>query len=188
MRTAPRMRELESCRQAAQGRPRPLYSIGLPLCGKQPAGSQPVLPCAQYLTPHTPNSRAPLCRQDRSQLSGPETSTGGNGGAGGRLPPPGSSGGAGAGGWGEGASEPEPEVSQGIRWQGWQDRVQADPQFVYKVIVEQVRRPPCAASHTQPTRRRRARRLWKTSDSESSTCCAVVRCAALRVLISVFVP
>jgi hypothetical protein len=63
-------------------------------------------------------------------------STGGGGGSGG-----GSSGGGGGGGGGgdgdDGEKKPE-KPTGGFRWKGWEDRVAADPQFAYKVFIEQV--------------------------------------------------
>lgn len=59
--------------------------------------------------------------------------TGGDGGGAGGT---GSSGGGGGG-----DDEPEPESEKkksGIVWKGWEDRVAADPQFVFKVLIEQV--------------------------------------------------
>ena len=57
---------------------------------------------------------------------------GGGGGSGG------SSGGSGGGGGGGGGDEGKPEKKPVFGWKGWQDRVAADPQFVYKVVIEQV--------------------------------------------------
>ena len=36
-------------------------------------------------------------------------------------------------------SSGEPNKGSGFSWPGWEARVAADPQFVYKVMVEQVR-------------------------------------------------
>ncbi|KAI7842869.1 hypothetical protein COHA_003487 [Chlorella ohadii] len=57
---------------------------------------------------------------------------GGGGGSSG-----GSSGGSGGGGGGDDGEEPG-EKKPVFGWKGWQDRVAADPQFVYKVVIEQV--------------------------------------------------
>lgn len=46
-------------------------------------------------------------------------------------------GGSGGGGGGDDGEQPE-QRKQGWVWKGWQDRVAADPQFVYKVLIEQV--------------------------------------------------
>ncbi len=59
---------------------------------------------------------------------------GGDGGSSG-----GSSGGSGGSGGGGGDDGEEAEKKPVFGWKGWQDRVAADPQFVYKVVVEQVR-------------------------------------------------
>lgn len=78
----------------------------------------------------------PLCTRSQAPLA----STGGGGYAG-------NGGGAGYGGsggssWGdEGSNQPEPEKR--VLWKGWSDRVAADPQFTYKVAVEQVRSDAC---------------------------------------------
>ncbi len=66
-----------------------------------------------------------------------QTSSGGGGGSSSGGGSGGSSGGGGGGGDDE---EPAPEpVSKPVAgWKGWQDRVAADPQFVYKVMIEQV--------------------------------------------------
>ena len=58
---------------------------------------------------------------------------GGDGGSGGSS---GGSGGSGGGGGDDGEQPSEKKPVFG--WKGWQDRVAADPQFVYKVVVEQV--------------------------------------------------
>jgi hypothetical protein len=58
--------------------------------------------------------------------------SGGSSGAGGS-----GSGGSGGGGGGD-DEEPQPEKKPIIRWKAWQDRVAADPQFAYKVMIEQV--------------------------------------------------
>ncbi|KAI7842868.1 hypothetical protein COHA_003486 [Chlorella ohadii] len=58
---------------------------------------------------------------------------GGDGGSSG-----GSSGGSGGSGGGGGDDGEEAEKKPVFGWKGWQDRVAADPQFVYKVVVEQV--------------------------------------------------
>lgn len=54
---------------------------------------------------------------------------GGNGGIGG-------SGGSGGGDGNDGGDNDD--KGKGIMWKGWQDRVAADPEFVYKVLVEQI--------------------------------------------------
>ena len=46
-------------------------------------------------------------------------------------------GGSGGGGGDDGEEQPQKKPVFG--WKGWQDRVAADPQFVYKVVIEQVR-------------------------------------------------
>ena len=59
----------------------------------------------------------------------------GGGGAG-----DGGSGSAGMGGGGDDSDIPGEPEQKGIliRWQGWQERVAADPSFPYKVFIEQV--------------------------------------------------
>jgi hypothetical protein len=39
----------------------------------------------------------------------------------------------------DGDSGPSRHEGKGFKWKGWEDRVNADPSFVYKVCVEQVR-------------------------------------------------
>ena len=65
----------------------------------------------------------------RAASGGGSGSTGGGSG--------GSGGGGGDGGDGEPPEEPAKKKSV-VAWKGWEDRVAADPQFVYKVVVEQV--------------------------------------------------
>lgn len=60
-------------------------------------------------------------------------STGGGSGSGGD-----GLGGSGGGGGGGDDGNDKGKASQGIMWKGWNDRVAADPQFVYKVLVEQI--------------------------------------------------
>ena len=45
------------------------------------------------------------------------------------------------GGGGDDSDIPDEPEQKGIliRWQGWQERVAADPSFPYKVFIEQVR-------------------------------------------------
>jgi protein quaking len=55
------------------------------------------------------------------------------------------SGGGGGGGWGGDGAEGSGEGGQqpkkgGFAWKGWTDRVAADPEFPFKVMLEQVRR------------------------------------------------
>lgn len=52
-----------------------------------------------------------------------------------------SGGGSGGGGGGGGGDDDKGEVAgqkPAWGWKGWQDRVAADPQFVYKVVIEQL--------------------------------------------------
>jgi hypothetical protein len=63
------------------------------------------------------------------------SSAGGGGGSSGGSS--GGSGGGGGGGEGEG-SQPGDDKKPVVGWKGWNDRVAADPQFVYKVVIEQV--------------------------------------------------
>jgi hypothetical protein len=77
-------------------------------------------------------STVPGCRVAHRDLVRLHASAGGGGGSGG-----GGSSGGGGGGGGGGDDDAKPKKS-GIVWKGWADRVAADPQFVYKVIVEQV--------------------------------------------------
>ncbi len=83
-----------------------------------------LVPCA--LCPAT-------CRRNEAQwIAAAGGGDGGNlGGAGG------SGGGGGGGDDGDDGSE-QPEKKPVIGWKGWQDRVAADPQFVYKVMIEQI--------------------------------------------------
>ena len=52
----------------------------------------------------------------------------------------GGSGSVGFGGGGDDSDSPDEPEKEGIliRWQGWQERVAADPSFPYKVFIEQV--------------------------------------------------
>ncbi len=52
----------------------------------------------------------------------------------------GGSGSKGVGGGGDDSGSPGKAAKEGIliRWQGWQERVAADPSFPYKVFIEQV--------------------------------------------------
>lgn len=61
---------------------------------------------------------------------------GGSGGGGGD----GSGAGKGGDGSGEGGQQPKPN---GGMWKGWADRVAADPEFPFKVLLEQVRTGDC---------------------------------------------
>lgn len=65
----------------------------------------------------------------------PAASTGGGGFSGGV----GGTGGSGGFGRGDGDDEEKPQPPKRVLWQGWADRVAADPQFTYKVLIEQVR-------------------------------------------------
>ena len=77
----------------------------------------------------------PSCVCRRHELQWLQAAAGGgDGGAGGS----GGSGGSGGGGGGDDEPEGQPEKKPVIGWKGWQDRVAADPQFVYKVMIEQV--------------------------------------------------
>lgn len=51
----------------------------------------------------------------------------------------GGTGGSGGFGRGDGDDEERPQPPKRVLWQGWADRVAADPQFTYKVLIEQVR-------------------------------------------------
>lgn len=48
-----------------------------------------------------------------------------------------------AGTGGNGDADGEPEKRSRFSWAGWEARVAADPQFIYKVLVEQARSPHC---------------------------------------------
>ena len=65
---------------------------------------------------------------------------GGGGGGRGGGGDSGSGGGRGDGGGGRGDS-----AGGGFGWKGWQDRVAFDPEFPFKVLVEQVRCPPISS-------------------------------------------
>ncbi len=79
--------------------------------------------------------KSQLCSRHRTAT--PALSSSGGGGIGG-----GGSGSAGLGGGGDDSDSPDEPEKKGIliRWQGWQERVAADPSFPYKVFIEQVRR------------------------------------------------
>lgn len=47
-------------------------------------------------------------------------------------------GGGGQGGFGWNEDHEDERKKKKVLWQGWADRVAADPQFVYKVVIEQV--------------------------------------------------
>ena len=66
------------------------------------------------------------------------------GGSGGSF---GGSSGGGGGGDGDDGKDGQPQKpTGGFRWKGWEDRVAADPQFAYKVFIEQVCICACAPS------------------------------------------
>ncbi len=67
-------------------------------------------------------------------------------GGGSGVPPAVRSGGGGGGG-GDGDDGASKSSSSGWGWKGWQDRVAADPDFAYKVLIEQV----CGAFNTTRT-------------------------------------
>lgn len=78
-------------------------------------------------------------RSPRPAAESPSTGAGGSGPP--RMPPPRSTGGGGGGGEGAGGFVPddaEKAASKGFRFKGFEDRMNADPQFLYKVIVEQI--------------------------------------------------
>jgi hypothetical protein len=80
--------------------------------------------------PLTPCSGLSCSRRNAPQWVAQAQAGGGSGG---------SSGGSGLGGGGGGGDdEPGKEKKPAFGWKGWQDRVAADPQFVYKVVIEQV--------------------------------------------------
>ncbi|GAB4819025.1 hypothetical protein N2152v2_006071 [Parachlorella kessleri] len=72
----------------------------------------------------------------RQEASWVRASSGGGSGSGGSFG--GSSGGGGGGGGDDGKDEQPQKPTGGFRWKGWEDRVAADPQFAYKVFIEQV--------------------------------------------------
>lgn len=49
-----------------------------------------------------------------------------------------SGGGGGGGGGGDGAGDGEAPKKRGFSWKGWEDRVAYDPEFPFKVLLEQV--------------------------------------------------
>ncbi|CAL5228983.1 g12218 [Coccomyxa viridis] len=77
----------------------------------------------------------PASIQLRHRTATPALSSSGGGGIGG-----GGSGSAGLGGGGDDSDSPDEPEKKGIliRWQGWQERVTADPSFPYKVFIEQI--------------------------------------------------
>lgn len=82
------------------------------------------------------------CRQARQEQT---PSTDGGAGQPPKPPPPPRSTAEGAFGGSD-----ESEGSSGwFKWKGWTDRVNADPQFVYKVLVEQVRSPSLHPNRSQ---------------------------------------
>lgn len=85
------------------------------------------------------------CRQRRAVV--PEALAGGGSGSlgGGKGDDWGRGGGGGDGGAGDDSSADQPNKG-GFYWKGWADRVAADPEFPFKVLLEQVRRPGVPAS------------------------------------------
>jgi protein quaking len=73
-------------------------------------------------------------------LGGDKGNFGSGGGGGGGS---GGDGGSGAGKGGEGSEQPK---GKGWAWKGWTDRVAADPEFPFKVLLEQVSRAVTAPS------------------------------------------
>lgn len=70
----------------------------------------------------------PSCRWQRVHLV-PQAGGGSGGGLG--------NGGGGGGGGGSGDDDEQPgQRKQGWAWKGWQERVAADPQFAFKVMIE----------------------------------------------------
>ena len=80
-----------------------------------------------------PSSRI-HCLAHLIRVVAPRATSGGSGGGVGG----GNSGGNGGRRWQDGDGE-EDKPKKRVLWQGWADRVAADPQFVYKVVIEQVR-------------------------------------------------
>lgn len=87
-------------------------------------------PLAQQQQPSRDSSK--LNRRQESQWI---AASGGGGGSGGSSGGSGGGGGGGGDGGDDGEQKPEKKV---FGWKGWQDRVAADPQFVYKVMIEQI--------------------------------------------------
>jgi hypothetical protein len=87
-----------------------------------------------------------LCRSRQQVI--PQALAGGGAGSIGGDKGSGGSGGGGGGGWGgdgagkgEGSGEGGQQPKKGgFAWKGWTDRVAADPEFPFKVMLEQVRR------------------------------------------------
>lgn len=81
---------------------------------------------------------------------------GGEGGGGSRAGRGGGGGGSSgnSGGRGDGGDGTGDSAGSGFGWKGWQDRVAFDPEFPFKVLVEQVRYPPvhciCQPVRDQP--------------------------------------
>lgn len=121
-------------RAVCQARPvgRPVQASGSrgPQPGQRPIFSSRSLcgrPAAQQL------GSSKLSRRNEAQWIA--AAGGGDGGSSGGS---GGSGGGGGGGDGGDDGSDQPQKKPVFGWKGWQDRVAADPQFVYKVMIEQI--------------------------------------------------
>jgi hypothetical protein len=94
--------------------------------------------------PLNTTNRPPLrlgTRHKRTNPAPPQTSTGGGGtidGGSGRGWSGGGGGGGGSGGGGGGNGANNNDNTGGFGWKGWRDRVAYDPEFPFKVLLEQV--------------------------------------------------
>lgn len=80
-------------------------------------------------------SRGPALKSSANPAAQPAT---GGGSGGGSIGGSGAGGGGGGGdSWNDGADDSEEPKKKGA-WKGWSDRVAADPEFPFKVLVEQV--------------------------------------------------
>lgn len=108
---------------------RPRYRQGTSPC--RPTRARIVCACWE------PTCARIMCLAERRRQEGSwVVQAGGGGNDGGSSGGSGGSGGGGGGDGGEG--QPEDKKEPMFRWKGWEDRVAADPQFAYKVFIEQV--------------------------------------------------
>ena len=98
----------------------------IPCVSRGAGGLSPLLPSTD-LPGVTQQSQ---CRRDEHQ---PRTDGGSSGPP---RKPPGPPKATAEGAWNDG--DDRPQSSEGWGWKGWKDRVSADPQFAYKVLVEQI--------------------------------------------------
>lgn len=94
-------------------------------------------------------------------LGGDKGGFGSGGGGGGSGGDGGSGAGKGGEGSGEGGQQPK---GKGWAWKGWSDRVAADPEFPFKVLLEQVRRAYRSNNSTCPKQPNSLR--WATARAQ----------------------